>query len=125
MMGMSPGGRREVAGDAGGDDRERPDRKGPPPRPLDGHVLEGEALEELRGAIDYFSYQLQAGLAYEVVQASLHVFLRIHQERLSSTAALQPALQRLQGIQETSWGTLKGELHRSLCLLSHFCRTQS
>ena len=90
-----------------------------------GGTAEGDILDELRSALDYFTAQLLAGRTFEVLQATLCVFLRVQQDGLASTPALRVALKRLHRVQERSWGELRGALHRNLCLLSHLCRTQS
>ena len=90
-----------------------------------GGAAEGEALDEFLACVEYLGSALSTGRAYELLQASLCVFLRVHQETLVSTPALAEALRKLHAAQEGSWGELKGALHRNLCLLSHFCRTQS
>ena len=88
-----------------------------------GGGAEEAAADELRSMLHFFASQLIAGKAFELLQASLCVFLRVHQQALTSTPQLRGALLRLQRSQEGSWGTLRKELHTSLCLLSHLCRT--
>ena len=85
----------------------------------------GSEGDDLRAALDYFASQLLAGRAYELLQAALCVFLRLHQEDIVQAPRLAESLTRLQKAQEASWGQLKTALHSNLCLLSHLSRTQS
>lgn len=86
---------------------------------------EEAAVAELRSALHFFAAQLSTCRAFELLQAALCVFFRVHQETVASIPALRGALLRLQASQEASWGTLRHELHNSLCMLSHICRTNA
>ena len=81
-------------------------------------------LEELRRALDFFARQLATGRDYELLQASLAVFLRVHQEALCKMTQLLPAVQHVHRVQHSSWSELREALHGNLCLLSFLCRTQ-
>lgn len=84
-----------------------------------------ELAADLCAALDFFTAALTAGRGYEIVQAALCVFLRIHQATLMETRSTAPALQRLRDAQQGSWGELRDALHGNLCMLSFLCRTQS
>ena len=82
-------------------------------------------LAELRATLGFFGRALTTGRDFELLQAVLAVFLRIHQATLAATPELLPALQALHEAQGSRWGTLREQLHGNLCLLSFLCRTRT
>ena len=93
--------------------------------PTRGGGGEAAAVEELRSAVHFFASQLESGRAFELLEACLSVFLRIHQDALLANPDLRGALKRALRAQQASWGELRETMHGCLCLLSHLCRTQS
>ncbi len=84
-----------------------------------------DGLAELRATLGFFGRALATGRDFELLQAVLAVFLRIHQATLAATPELLPALQALHEAQGSRWGTLREQLHGNLCLLSFLCRTRT
>ena len=81
--------------------------------------------DDLDSALRYFAAALGHGREYEVLQAALCVFLRLHHEAIATSPRVAETLKGLQDVQHASWEQLKNALHNNLCLLSHMCRTQS
>ena len=72
----------------------------------------------LRLFLTFLHRQLSTRRDFELVQALLHVTIRLHGEALSSMAALLPALQALRDNHEAGWEELQEPLHSNLCLLA-------
>ncbi|EOD22329.1 hypothetical protein EMIHUDRAFT_310412 [Emiliania huxleyi CCMP1516] len=62
--------------------------------------------------------QLQTRRDFELVQAILHVLLRLHGEALLTTPAAMPALRALREHQQAGWCELQEPIHSNLCLLA-------
>ncbi|KAL1498469.1 hypothetical protein AB1Y20_013794 [Prymnesium parvum] len=94
---------------------------------LELHSLSAEDDDgrQLALMIDFFKRQLSCRRDFELTQAFLAVFLKIHATSLASRSTYRSALTQLQTVQAQNWKTLRDLLHQDSCLLSFLSRAQS
>merc|ERR1719383_994256 len=68
--------------------------------------------------LDMLKYELKRHTNFEVVQAHLGLFLKIHGEMIVSTPELRKPLETIQQSVEENWTQLQTELDTSLCILN-------
>lgn len=63
---------------------------------------------------------LESRRNYEVVQAYLGLFLKVHGSSLSEDRELCTRAEKLSGVLKESWSTLQSNFESTLCLVSFF-----
>ncbi|PIK61910.1 putative WD repeat-containing protein 36 [Apostichopus japonicus] len=62
---------------------------------------------------------LQSNQSFEIVQAYISLFLKIHGDEISRTSELVELLESLLGEQEKSWQRLQGQFNQTMCLINY------
>ncbi|WAR23311.1 WDR36-like protein [Mya arenaria] len=79
----------------------------------------GGSLDVLRAFIQFAKATLETNRNFEIIQAYLGLFLKVHGDELSSQKDLVPDLEALAGIQATSWSSVQDSLNQTLCLVNY------
>lgn len=87
-------------------------------RSLSPHL--GGSNQLLSQFLTAISYTLEARRNYEVVQAYLGLFLKIHCGSLSEDRELCLLAEKVSGTIKESWSTLQSNFESTLCLVSFF-----
>ena len=80
----------------------------------------GNDHAELRYMLAFFQQQLARQTDYELVQAVLHLFIKVHGDTLGGAAHLAEPMEMLAEEQDLSWLRLGSLFHDVLCMASFF-----
>ena len=94
------------------------------PSALDLELRALAGADELRLMLVFFREMIESRCDFELVQAAISVFLKIHAEALATETALLEPVRALHAAQEKGWGELQALLQTDLCMLSFYCRTR-
>ncbi|XP_062509636.1 WD repeat-containing protein 36-like [Corticium candelabrum] len=86
------------------------------------HMLgseEGGDVKQLLSMIQFFKCQSVKRKDYEMVEAYLQVFLKIHGETIAKNADLRSEAKALLDLQKETWSRIQCLLNQSLCLASY------
>lgn len=84
----------------------------------------GEGGGEAGMFLDMLTREMAKGRDFEVLQAYLAAFLRIHETALVGHEGLQGKLVKLDEVQKAMWAGLKGDFQQVMCLVSVFSNIQ-
>eukprot|EP01135_Chromosphaera_perkinsii_P004142 Nk52_evm49s270 gene=Nk52_evmTU49s270 len=73
--------------------------------------------EQQKAFLNFCTYFLKKGTEFEVVQACLNLFLRLHSDVLIQDKCLATKLEEVLNYQKESWGSLEEKLNHVLCLI--------
>ncbi|KAK7486461.1 hypothetical protein BaRGS_00022262 [Batillaria attramentaria] len=79
--------------------------------------LEGE--EELEGFLDFVLHVIDSNKDFEIMQAYLGLFLKIHGEDLSASTHLADKMEEVLKAQSATWKRLQFSINESLCLVNY------
>jgi len=82
----------------------------------------GGSIALMQSFLDMIQLELNRNVHFEVVQAHLGLFLKVHGETIIVTPELRKQLEGIQQSVEKNWARLQSELDTSLCLLN-FCKS--
>jgi U3 small nucleolar RNA-associated protein 21 len=90
-----------------------------------GESLEKEDVQRLKSVIQFMKTQIERQTDFELIQAFLQVFLRMHMKSLMGHPALAKEALGLKESVEGSWAQVDDKLQRVTCMLAHFLRLQT
>lgn len=79
----------------------------------------GGQLKQLMDMIHFFKFQLESRRDYEMVQAYLQVFIKIHGEAISKNDDLRMEAVAFLEVQKETWTRIENLLNQSLCLVNY------
>jgi U3 small nucleolar RNA-associated protein 21 len=80
---------------------------------------------ELKMIIKFLVTELKANTFFEIVQAVMSVFLKVHADVLAQDEQLVGLSRELKEHQEASWNKLQSLFHQNLCLITYFSNIQT
>ncbi|KAK2173340.1 hypothetical protein NP493_883g01001 [Ridgeia piscesae] len=80
----------------------------------------GGSVELLVDFLHMLSYQLQTNRDFELTQAYLGLFLKLHGDTVATEPTLVEAAGQLQEAQSATWQRLEESFNQSLCLVNYF-----
>jgi U3 small nucleolar RNA-associated protein 21 len=81
--------------------------------------IDPEGPEILRRAMDFFSAELVAGSDFDVLQAYIHRFFKLHAETIMAAPELRESVVRVKDAQLETGSRLKRLIQEDLCLLQY------
>lgn len=81
-------------------------------------------MQALADAVDYFAAQIGSRTDYELTQALLARFLKLHSALIREDPALRERCVALRSEQRGVWGAVEGLFHEDLALLNFLSHMQ-
>ena len=91
---------------------------GPSATEMEFRLLREDTDTDLKAAMQFFCYALENCSDYDLVEAWLCLFLKLHSDAIAVHPSLSALSLRLEEYQNRSWGRLEGLFHHALCLIN-------
>merc|ERR1712137_435730 len=89
------------------------------PSKLDLEIRQLITEDEIVSVLNFIEYGLEEKLCFELVQALLHVVLKVHSEEIIESEILLSKTKELQEKQNDVWERLENIFHYNQCLITH------